>query len=78
MSMIASPGLAGIFIDVLIRMENDKELQARDPYLGRWVRTAMEVLRMMPRTFLSQIGYFLIFLYFTEVLTKLLTMPFRQ
>ena len=30
MSMIASPGLAGIFIDVLIRMENDKDLLSRE------------------------------------------------
>ena len=78
MSMIASPGLAGIFIDVLIRMETDKELQARDPVLGKWVRMSMELLRMMPKTFLSQLGYFLLFLYFTEALTTLLTTPFRH
>lgn len=76
MSMIASPGLAGIFIDVLIRMENDKDLLGRDPFLRKWVHIAMEVVRMMPRTFMSQIGYFLVFLYFTNLLTTILLTPF--
>ncbi len=78
MGMLASPGLIGIFIDMLIRMENDKDLQTRDPYLGKWVRLAMEVIRMMPRTFLSQVGYVAVFLYFANMLTMLLITPFRH
>jgi len=78
MSMVASPGLIGIFLSVVIRMETDKDLQSRDPVLGKWVRWAMEIVRMMPRTFMSQVGYFLGFLYFTDLLTTLIMLPFRH
>jgi hypothetical protein len=76
--MIASPGLAGIFIDVLIRMENDKALQTRDPEMGKWCRVSMELMRLLPKTFPAQIGYSIIFLYFANVLTMLLLSPFRH
>ena len=75
-SLVASPGLIGIFINVLIRMENDKELQRRDPVIGLWCRVSMEIVRMMPRTIVAQIGCFLVFLYFTDLLTTLLLTPF--
>ena len=76
MSMIASPGLAGIFINVLIRMENDKVLLSRDPVLKKWVHISMELVRMMPRTFMAQIGCFFVFLYFADLLTTILLSPF--
>ena len=73
--MIASPGLLGIFLQVIVRMENDKALFERDPVIVKWVRISMEIVRMLPRTLMSQAGYFALFLYFTEVLVKLLLGP---
>jgi hypothetical protein len=74
--MIKSPGLAGIFVQVIIRMVNDKALLDRDPVIVKWCRVAMEVVHMMPRTWPSRITYLIVFLYFTSALTKLLLMPF--
>jgi len=70
--MIASPGLIGIFLQVLVRMSNDKDLLARDPALIKWVRIAMEVVHLIPRTLLARIGYLIVFLYLTYSVTKLL------
>jgi hypothetical protein len=75
-SLIASPGLIGIFINVLIRMENDKELLGRDPTLGKWCRFSMELLRLLPRTLPSRVGTCIIFIYLINKLTGLLLAPF--
>ena len=73
--MIASPGLLGIFLQVVVRMENDKALLERDPVIIKWVRVSMEVVRMVPRTLVSRVCCFAIFLYFTAELVKLLLGP---
>ena len=73
--MIASPGLIDIFLQVLVRMSNDKSLLERDPVIVKWVRVSMEVVRMVPRTLMSRIVFFAVFVYFTEVLVKLLLGP---
>jgi hypothetical protein len=70
--MIRSPGLIGIFIQVLMRMETDKDLLARDPTLIRWVRISMEILRVIPLSIPARIGYLIVFLYFAYRLTRLL------
>ena len=76
--MLASPDLIGIFIKVLVRMEVDTALKERDPVIVKWARASMELVRMLPRTFPARLGYFIIFLYLTYALTKLLTAPFSH
>ncbi len=71
-SMIRSPGLAGIFITVLTKMNRDKELQAKDPLLAKWVRGCIEVIQMVPRTISGRIGFAVIFVVFAFGLTKFL------
>lgn len=76
--MISSPGLIGIFLQVIIRMEADKALLSADPVIAKWCHLAMDVVRHVPRTWAARLGYFIIFLYFTAEFTKLLTAPLRH
>jgi hypothetical protein len=68
--MIASPGLAGIFLQVVIKMVNDKALLERDPEIVKWCRGAMVIVDMVPRTWPARIGYSVIFLLLTATLTQ--------
>jgi hypothetical protein len=77
-SMVRSPALAGIFTDVLVRIENDKDRHAKDPDLAKWTHVCIELIRMAPRTFIAQITCFLVFFYFTGVFSKLLMSPFNH
>ena len=76
--MIASPGLIGIFLQVVIRMSRDKALLGTDPVLGKWCHVAMDVIEHVPRTWSARLGTLIVFLYFTVELTKLLTAPFSH
>lgn len=77
-SMVRSPGLISIFTNVLVRIENDKDRHAKDPDLAKWTHVCIELMRLMPRSFVSQVVCFLIFFYFTGALSKLLMSPFRH
>jgi hypothetical protein len=70
--MLASPGLAGIFTDVVVRMNRDKALQAADPYLAKWVRVCIEEMRLLPRTTPSRIFCLALLIWLVFSLTKFL------
>ncbi|MDE2336508.1 MAG: hypothetical protein KGL10_04290 [Alphaproteobacteria bacterium] len=54
--MLRSPGLVGIFTDVIVKINRDKARQAQDPELARWVRACVELIRLFPRTWGARIG----------------------
>lgn len=64
LTMISGTGAVGEFLEIVALAEKDEELIKRDPELIKWTRFSREVLRMLPRSFMAQIGYALIFMYF--------------
>lgn len=72
MDFVTGTGVLRSFLDIVALADKDEELQRRDPELVKWARLAREVWKMMPRSFLWQIGYVLIFLYFVAFFTGLI------
>lgn len=68
-NMMAHPDVVRGFLDIVALADKDETLVAADPYLIKWTRFAREVWRMMPRSFLGQIGWALVFLYFVGFFT---------
>ncbi len=68
--MIRSPGLIGIFIDVTVKINRDRERQAQDPVLAKWVRASVEIIRMFPRTWGARILTLIVFFYLVAEITK--------
>jgi hypothetical protein len=64
LTMISGTGAIGEFLEIIALAEKDEELIKRDPYLIKWTRLSREVVRMMPRSFMGQIGCVLIFIWF--------------
>lgn len=63
--------LRGLF-DIITLADKDEVLMKKDPELIEWTRFAREVWVMLPRSFLGQIGYFVVFLYFVSFFTKVI------
>ncbi len=78
LSLLAAPALLGSFFEVLEQVEKDAAMKKNDPELVKWCVMAREVLRMLPRSFPAQIGYFIIFLYFTGFFTSVILTPFKH
>lgn len=70
--MLRSWGLAGIFIDVIVKINRDKDRQAQDPTLAKWVRACVELIRMFPRTWGARIGTLALFSLIVYKLTRLI------
>ncbi len=68
--MLRSTGLAGIFIDVIVKINRDKARQEKDPALAQWVRACIEIIRMAPRTWGMRIIYLIVFIYIVVEITK--------
>lgn len=69
LTMISGTGAIGEFLEIVALAEKDEELIKRDPELIKWTRFSREVTRMLPRSFMAQIGYTLIFVYFVIFFT---------
>jgi hypothetical protein len=67
----SSAALSGFF-DFIAAGAKDETLKQKDPELARWCNVAQSVDNLRPRSFPAQVGYFLIFLYFTGTLTSLI------
>lgn len=67
--MMADPGLVRGFLDIVALADKDDALLTKDPELVKWAKVSREVWKMMPRSFLSQVGVFFVFLYFVWFLT---------
>ncbi len=68
--MLRSTGLAGIFIDVIVKINRDKVRQKMDPTLAKWVRACVEMIRMAPRTWGMRFLYLIVFIYIVAEITK--------
>lgn len=69
-SLMAHPNLVRGFLDIVALADKDETLLNSDPELIKWCRVSREVWKMMPRSFLAQIGYALVFLYFVGFFTS--------
>jgi hypothetical protein len=67
--MMAHPELVRGFLDIVALADKDETLLQKDPELVKWARICREVWKMMPRSFLSQIGVTLLFVYFVWFFT---------
>ena len=65
LTMITGTGAVSEFLEIIALAEKDEELIKRDPELIKWTRMSREVIRMLPRSFMGQIGYTIIFVWFT-------------
>ncbi len=72
MSMITHSEVVRSFMDIVALADRDEELKKQDPELVKWAKLSREVWKMAPRSFLGQIGYFFVFLYFVLFFTGLL------
>lgn len=77
-NMMARPELFRGLLDIIALADKDEVIRARDPELVKWSRLAREVWRMMPSSFLGQITYFFILLYFVFFFTTLIMGVFRH
>jgi hypothetical protein len=75
--MLSSGVAVSDFIAVIRDSEKDRALAKRDPELVKWCHWSAEVWRMAPRSFLMQIGYFFVFLYFVIFFTSLIVSAFK-
>jgi hypothetical protein len=60
------------FIGFISTAGQDESLKAKDAELVSWCNGAREVIRMMPKSFLGQVGYVMIFIYFVFFFTTAL------
>lgn len=65
LTMISGTGAIREFLEIITLAEKDEVLAARDPELIKWARLSCEVLRMLPRSFMGQIGCALLFVWFS-------------
>ena len=72
MTMMAHGSAVRAFLDIIKEAKDDEALQKRDPELTKWAGLAREVMRMLPRSFLGQLGYVLVFIYFVGFFTMLI------
>lgn len=77
-SLLTAPALLDDFLGIIEAATNDDPLKKRDPELVKWCNMAQGIRAMGPKSFPAQVGYFLIFLYFTGFLTTLLMSPFKN
>jgi hypothetical protein len=72
MDFVTGTGVLRSFLDIVALADKDEELMRRDPELVKWARLAREVWKMAPRSFLWQIIYAIIFIYFAAFFTGLI------
>ena len=77
LSLMATPMCFDNFLKAIDAVESDKEFKQRDPYLVKWCVVAREVRGLIPKSFLGQVCYFLIFFCFTGILTSAFLDMFR-
>ena len=71
-TMTAHPSVVRNFMEIIA----DKGTAQGDAELTKWAGLAHEISKMAPRSFLAQIGYFFVFLYFVAFFTRLILQAF--
>ncbi|MDI1228528.1 MAG: hypothetical protein PSY14_12670 [bacterium] len=69
-NLTSHPELVRGFLDIVALADKDETLIKSDPYLVKWTKIAREVWKMMPRSFMGQLGVALVFLYFVWFFTS--------
>ena len=69
-NLTSHPELVRGFLDIVALADKDENLMKADPYLVKWTKIAREVWKMMPRSFMGQLGVALVFLYFVWFFTS--------
>ncbi len=72
LSLMATPRCLDSFLEVISMVESDEEIKQSDPYLVKWCVMAQEVWDLVPKSFLGQLFYFILFFCFTGILTSVL------
>lgn len=75
--IIAAPALLEELNKVIDDFAKDETVKKQDPQMAKWCNLALGIRQMLPKTFLGQVGYFFIFLYFTGFFTFLLIRAFQ-
>lgn len=57
------------FFKVINKGGTDDKLKGNDPELATWLRICREVSNMAPRSFIRQVAYFLIYMFFVGTFT---------
>ncbi len=68
-SLVAEPGRMPQLLDLIHKSAGSLEAANNDRELLKWARVADGLWQMAPRGFLGQVGFVLIFLYFTWFLS---------
>jgi hypothetical protein len=68
MDFMAGGGTLKNFVAFLGEAANDEALKKKDPQLVSWARFSHELVKMLPKSFLGQIGVAVLFVYFLWVL----------
>lgn len=71
-NMMAHPSVFAAFLEIVKTYATDPQVGKRDPVLAQWTKWAQEVLHMAPRSFLAQIGYTFVFIYFVSFFTSMI------
>lgn len=69
-NLTSHPELVRGFLDIVALADQDETLRNNDPYLVKWTKISREVWKMMPRSFMGQLGVALVFLYFVWFFTS--------
>jgi len=77
-SLLTAPALLNDFLGIIEAATTDEAMKKSDPELVKWCNMAQGIRAMGPKSFPAQVGYFLIFMYFTGFLTTLILTPFRH
>jgi hypothetical protein len=70
MDFMSGTGAIRNFITFLDEAAHDEGLKAKDPTLVKWARFSHELIKMLPKSFLGQIGVAVLFVYFMWCLTS--------
>ena len=76
-NMAAYPTLVTSFMEVISLADRDETLVKKDPELIKWTRMSREIWKMMPTTFIGQVGYFICFMWFILLFSSLIMDIFR-
>lgn len=67
---MSGTGALGNFVTFLGEAAQDEALKQKDPVLVKWARFSHELVKMLPKSFLGQIGVAVLFVYFMWCMTS--------
>lgn len=71
-NMTSHPEVFKNLLTLIKTADTNPQFKGTDPELVRWSRTAHEIVKMAPKSFLAQVGYFVAFIYFVGFFTSII------